>query len=268
MYKLTLTEIWIYPIKSLPGVRVSAGTVLQKGMRGDRRFMLIDAGNRFITQRNFPQLSQFDLVLKGNDVLVRKRHSDSPDQLTISGDPYNKDTFQSVIWDDVVEVMEVSSSHSQWFSDALNVNCKLVYFPEPNGRRVDSNYVAEEHHVSLADGYPYLIIGRSSVRDLSNRVGRDIVMNRFRPNLVFEGGEPYEEDTWRNFKVGSVQFRGVKPCARCPIPTIDPETGIKGDEPLKTLATYRKVNGEVYFGQNVIANNNGEINEGDEIVLL
>ena len=121
--------------------------------------------------------------------------------------------------------------------------------------------------VSLADGYPLLIIGESSLADLNKRLAFPLPMNRFRPNLVFRGGEPYEEDIWRNFTVGRNRFVGVKPCARCVLTTVDQDTGKKGIEPLLTLAKYRKRDGGVYFGQNVIALDNYEIKEGDGITL-
>jgi hypothetical protein len=264
--KLILTEIWIYPIKSLPGIQVTTGTVMQKGMKGDRRFMLIDQDNRFITQRNHPRLSQFNLSYDSNKILVTPRGSTH--QLSVPTEVNSKLSFPATIWNDTVEVVEVSPESSQWFSDALNMGCRLVYFPEKNERRINPEYVREEQHVGLADAYPYLIIGRNSLRDLNKRTSKEMVMKRFRPNLVFEGGEPYAEDSWSNFRIGDVVFTGVKPCDRCVLTTVDPETGIKGDEPLRTLSTYRKVNGSVYFGQNVIAQNEGKINEREEIIVL
>jgi uncharacterized protein YcbX len=266
--KLVLTEIWIYPIKSLPGIQTLGGTVLQKGMQGDRRFMLIDQENKFITQRNLPHLSQFELAMDESSIQVSTKGLEKADSISIPRQVDIRNSVTAAIWTDHVEVVEVNSECSQWFSDQLKVNCRLVYFPEPNQRRIDSNYVREDYHTSLSDGYPYLIIGRASLHDLSSRVGQEMVMNRFRPNLVFEGGSPYEEDTWKNFKIGDVSFTGVKPCGRCVMTTIDPETGVKGDEPLRTLSTYRKIDNKILFGQNVIAHNEGRINEGDEIVLL
>jgi uncharacterized protein len=266
--KKILSEIWVYPIKSLPGIRVSSATVLNKGLQGDRRFMLVDESNTFITQRDFPQMALFDMAMDNDTIRVRSRFNSQIGTLLIAPGTASSTAIKSVIWRDQVDVSEVNPSYSKWFSEVLKINCRLVFFPEEGIRRVDPEYVKEEHHVSLADGYPYLIIGRSSLNDLIERAGVNFSMQRFRPNFVFDGGEPYEEDAWKKFGVGSVRFAGVKPCARCVLTTVDPETGIKGEEPLRTLAAYRRKNGKIYFGENVIPLNLGEIKEGDEIKLF
>ncbi len=263
-----LTEIWVYPIKSLPGIRVSSAMVVEKGLQGDRRFMLVDENNTFMTQRKFPQMALFDISIDEQIIRVRSKSNDRLNTLFIGYETSSEERIKTFVWDDEVEVVEVSPASSKWFSEALRMHCKLVFFPEKNARRIDPQYVKEDHHVSLADGYPFLIIGKSSLTDLNQRVGYELSMKRFRPNFVFERGAPYEEDEWHNFGVGLVRFAGVKPCSRCAITTVDPETGIKGEEPLRTLSTYRRRDGEVYFGQNVIALNQGEIKQGDEIHLL
>jgi len=263
-----LTEIWIYPIKSLPGIRVHSANVMEKGLQGDRRYMLVDENNNFMTQRQHSQMALFDIGMDGDVIRIRSQSNERLSTLFVGFEKPASAPMKTLIWDDEVEVQEVNPAYSKWFSEALNVKCRLVFFPEENARRVDPNYVKEEHHVSLADGYPYLIIGRSSLDDLNQKIGRELSMRRFRPNFVFEGGAPFEEDVWHNFGVGAVRLAGVKPCGRCVLTTVDPETRIKGEEPLRTLATYRIKDGKVRFGQNVIALNTGEIKEGDEIHLL
>ena len=128
-------------------------------------------------------------------------------------------------------------------------------------------YKINDENVSLADGFPLMIIGMASLDDLNHRLKVPLPMNRFRPNLIFTGGEAYEEDGWKNFTVGKNRFAGVKPCARCVTTTVNQETGEKGMEPLVTLSKYRKKDNQVYFGQNVLAIDKNEIHEGDEIVL-
>ena len=125
-----------------------------------------------------------------------------------------------------------------------------------------------KEQVSLADAYPFLIIGQSSLDELNKKLDLPMTMTRFRPNFVFTSGLANEEDSWKNFKIGGVLFEGVKPCARCVLTTVNPDTGEKGLEPLKTLAVYRKQNGKVNFGENVIARSNGEIKIGDLIEVL
>jgi hypothetical protein len=145
--------------------------------------------------------------------------------------------------------------------------CRLVYFPEENSRPVDPRYKVNGEQVSLADAYPFLIIGQSSFEDLNSKLQEPVPMNRFRPNFVFTGGKPFEEDTWRNFSIGSTRFVGVKPCDRCVLTTVNQETGQKGVEPLKTLTSYRKRDNKVYFGQNLVALDHKRIQIGDLITL-
>jgi uncharacterized protein YcbX len=264
----TLSEIWVYPVKSLPGIRLKTANVFNKGLENDRRFMLIDAQGNFMTQRVYPQMTFFDVSLDNQVIRVRSKTNERLGTLFVKPPVSESPSFKTLIWDAEVNVVEVNPSFSKWFSEALKVNCKLVFFPEKNDRRVDPEYVKQEHHVSLADGYPFLIIGKPSLRDLNQKAGVEFSMTRFRPNFVFEGGEPYEEDEWANFGIGPIRFAGVKPCGRCVLITVDPDTGIKGEEPLRTLASYRRKKGKVCFGENVIPLNEGEIKEGDEIHLL
>jgi len=164
-------------------------------------------------------------------------------------------------------VIEVSRESGTGFSVRLGVKCKIVSCPEENRRPIDPEYGINQEQVSLADGYPFLIIGEKSLADLNKRLKQPLPMNRFRPNLVFSGGNAFEEDAWRNFRIGNNRFVGVKPCSRCAITTVNQDTAEKGIEPLATLSTYRKRDGKVYFGQNVIAIDHGKIFEGDEIIL-
>ena len=264
MKKLSLSEIWIYPVKSLGGIRLSSAKVMEKGLKYDRRFMLMDEGGSFMTQRVFPKMALFKLSFSDEYLTVHHRN----DTITFPVVPeVGKDSKPVQIWNDLVMANEVDPKYSTWFSERLDVKCKLVFFPEENPRRVDPEYKVNDENVSFADAYPLLIIGQASLDDLNTRLAEPLPMNRFRPNLVFTGGEPYEEETWRNFTVGSNRFVGVKPCARCVLTTVNQDTGEKGIEPLKTLATYRSRNNKIYFGQNLVALDAGEIHVGDSIAL-
>ena len=259
----TLTEIWIYPIKSLAGISLQKWEVNPKGLRFDRRWMLVDEHGVFMTQRTTTQMALFKTSLEGDTLTI----SHSGDTLSVSLDQHPKGkAIASQVWDDPVDVVEVDEKYSTWFSEKLGTACKLVSFPEKNKRAVDPTYI-EGHEVSLADGYPFLIIGEQSLQDLNNRLEKEIEMKRFRPNFVFSGGQPFEEDTWRNFSIADVDFVGVKPCARCVLTTIDPDTGNKGVEPLKTLATFRAKDNSILFGQNLVARNYGEIKVGDTLSI-
>lgn len=258
-----ISEIWIYPIKSMGGISLETAQVRPKGFELDRRWMLVDEANRFITQREVTPMAFFKLSLSRDTLMVHHGN----DRLEVPIAEQSGSTFDAVVWDDTVQVVEVSNQKSQWFSEKLGMKCKLVSFPEGNPRPVDERYKVANDHVGLADGYPYLIIGQSSLDDLNSRLATPVPMNRFRPNLVFTGGEPFEEDTWRNFSAGANRFVGVKPCARCVLTTVDQATGQKGSEPLATLSRYRRNENKVLFGQNVIALDYDKVSVGDEVVL-
>jgi uncharacterized protein len=262
MDELRLSEIWIYPIKSLGGIRMPHAQVRPKGLQYDRRWMLIDDEANFITQRVHSIMAFFKLSFSGE--LFTIKFGEDVIQLPVNA-PVSTEPVNASIWDDNVEVFEVLGEYSQWFSQRLGINCRLVYFPEQIQRYVDEKYRIDNDQVSLADGYPFLIIGQRSLDDLNSRLKIPVPMNRFRPNFVFTGGEPFEEDRLRKFTIGKSRFVGVKACSRCVLTTVNQETAEKGLEPLATLATYRRVNNKIYFGQNLLAIDCYEVYEGDKI---
>lgn len=262
MNKLRLTEIWIYPVKSLGGIRLKDAAVLNKGLQYDRRYMLVDEHNQFITQRSVHELALFKLSFSKEGFVV----SFKEDKIELPFRPEQIDAPTSVaIWDDQVQAAEVGPKFNDWFSKHLKFNCRLVYFPEENERLVDRDFVSGDEQVSFADGYPYLIVGQSSLDDLNSKLDEPVPMNRFRPNFVFEGAEPFEEDSWVNFTIGANRFKGVKLCARCVLTTVNQETGTSGVEPLATLFSYRKVGSKVNFGKNLIPIDFYQVKEGDPI---
>ncbi|MBX2965431.1 MAG: MOSC domain-containing protein [Cyclobacteriaceae bacterium] len=263
MSNLRLSEIWIYPIKSLRGISLEKATVLEKGLASDRRWMLADERNKFITQREHPELALFSVSLADNHIHILHRKNN--ESVSFSTEVPEENVLQTTIWNDTVTTIEPWPEISAWFTNQLNFRCKLVHFPESNSRLVDTQYANNNENVSLADGYPFLIIGQSSLDDLNKRLQEPLPIRRFRPNFVFTGGEPYEEERWRNFSIGTVEFAGVKNCARCVLTTVDPETGIKGKEPLLTLSKYRKHDNKILFGQNVVLRKPGVVQVGDEI---
>ena len=266
MSELRLSEIWVYPIKSLGGIRVTRAYVKEKGLEYDRRWMLVDETGTFMTQRELPSMALLKLKMENGE--IRVVHSSKAKTLNISLTPSlsNKEE-EVIIWNDTVNAVEVSKEVSAWFSEVLEKKCRLVYFPEQNSRAVDKNFSVNRENVSLADGYPFLIIGQSSLDHLNSKLEVSIPMNRFRPNFVFTGGEPHEEDIWRNFTIGINHFVGVKPCARCAVPTINQDTAEKGIEPSRTLALYRKKDNKILFGQNLVSVGHQSVKEGDLITI-
>ena len=264
MAELKLTQIWIYPVKSLGGISVTSAVVKEKGLQYDRRLMLVDETGTAMTQRVFPKMALFKSSIDGG-VLTINYLGDSL-QLDLIKPPLSN-PLEVTVWDDTVSAFEVNHPYSQWFSERLASPCRLVYFPEQHSRPVNPKYMVNEEQVSLADAYPFMIIGQSSLDDLNSRLKEVVPMNRFRPNFVFTGGEAFEEDMWRNFSIGSNRFVGVKMCDRCVLTTVNQDTGEKGTEPLKTLTSYRKRDNKVYFGQNLVALDHKTVSVGDRITV-
>jgi uncharacterized protein YcbX len=171
------------------------------------------------------------------------------------------------IWADSCQAQNAGSAAGEWFSTWLERPSRLMYMPASTFRRANADYVPQPRRVSFADAYPLLLIGEGSLAELNRRMATPLPMNRFRPNLVVAGSEPFAEDEWKTIRVGDVVMDVVKPCDRCVTTTIDQATGIAGREPLRTLAQFRKWNGQVYYGQNVVHRTPGILRTGDPIVV-
>lgn len=262
---LTISELNIYPIKSLGGISLSSAVVTDRGLLHDRRWMLVDKENRFITQREFPQLALLKVQLGDDSLLVTH-----PDKGTvyIPFEQSAQSEQEVVIWNDTCTGVFVSHELDKWFTEASGIQCRLVHMPESTRRQVDLTYAPEGFITSFADAYPFLLIGQASLDDLNSRMAESLPMNRFRPNIVFSGGTPYQEDLLKHIRVAGIDFYGVKLCARCVLTTINQQTAQKGKEPLKTLATYRSKNNKILFGQNLIHEGAGVLTVGDTIAVL
>jgi len=263
---LTLSEINIYPIKSLGGISLQSSVVEEKGLKYDRRWVLVDESNTFFTQRDFPEMALIKVAVEKDGLKIQHK-TKSVEQLFIPFEFEHSKTDKVVIWDDTVKGEFYNTQIDSWFSEIIGIKCHLVKMPETTKRVVDESY-AKNKIVSFADGYPFLIIGQSSLDDLNERMETPLPMNRFRTNFVFAGGKAFEEDQWKKFKVGNVVFQAVKPCARCVITTTNQETAERLHEPLLTLSKYRKFDNKVMFGMNLVCESTGEIKVGDKIENL
>ena len=263
---LTLSEINIYPIKSLGGISLQSSVVEERGLKYDRRWVLVDESNTFFTQRDFPEMALIKVSVENNGLQL-KHKTKTIEPLVVPFGFEHREKSDVVIWEDVVIGEFYNSQIDEWFSDIIGVKCHLVKMPETTKRVVDTTY-AKNKIVSFADGYPFLIIGQASLDDLNSRLEKPLPMNRFRTNFVFTGGKPFEEDTWKKFKIGNVIFQAVKPCARCVITTTDQETAERAHEPLLTLSKYRKIDNKVMFGMNLVCESTGKVSIGDKITRL
>jgi uncharacterized protein YcbX len=259
----SVKEIYIYPIKSLAGISCQTALAEEMGFENDRRWMLIDADNQMITQREHRIMSQFYPQISGGKISIT--FQDQKHEFSI--DEHLENSIAVNVWDDKSEVIEVNKSTSKWFTEHLGFECKLVKIIKPGDRKHESSRLKETLNVSLADGYPYLMIGSQSLDFLNEKLADKITILRFRPNIVISTQTPHEEDDFTTFKIGEVQFKNVKPCGRCIMVNNDPENGKLKKEPLKTLSKYRVVDNSVLFGTNIVSLNSGTISVGDEIVF-
>lgn len=260
-----LKDIYIYPIKSLGGIRLQESVLEERGLKFDRRWMLVDKEGMFLTQRTFPEMALLQVEVGDSGLLVYHKN-DHSHKIQI---PFQSQTnhFLSVtIWDDVVIGQKVDHGVSKWFSEKLGRECDLVIMPETTERKLSPKYAVNSESVGFADAMPYLLIGQASLDELNTRLEVPVPMDRFRPNLVFAGGMPYEDDAWDKVQVGEAVFKITKPCARCVMTTVNQVTAEKGKEPLKTLATYRTFDHKVMFGQNMLLLSGDKIRVGDEVV--
>lgn len=268
-YKLmiNLTDIYIYPIKSFGGIRVNESLVLKPGLEHDRRWMLVDASGNFLTQRTFPKMATLSVEWNDGEFQIKDKHNPT-DKISLPVVPQRKLSKKVRIWDDEVIAYLVDPAISKWIQQKLQIPCELVHMPESVTRPIEQKYAISDESVSFADAMPFLLISQASLDELNRRLKHQVAMDRFRPNLVVSGTDPFEEDQWDVIKVGSVRFKIVKPCARCIMTTVEQETGKIGKEPLLTLSRFRKEGNKIYFGQNMIPLDKGMIRQDGAVEVI
>jgi hypothetical protein len=263
---IELANLTFYPIKACRGFNVSEANIERMGLENDRRMMLVTPAGDFLTQREYPRLAWVTPVLSDGSITLTAPDFESLN-VTIQTDgpvwPVN-------IWKSAgVHAIDQGDTAAEWFSKWLGVPARLVHLKKGYQRRLNpAHAVNTDDHTGFADGYPILLISEESLQDLNSRLESPIPMNRFRPNLVVRGCDPYAEDSWKRIRIGRVEMAIVKPCPRCVVTTIEQETLVPGKEPLKTLNTYRKREGGVMFGQNGIPLNFGRLELGMRVEVL
>jgi len=258
-----LSSIHIYPIKATGGVGLDEAIVEPRGLAHDRRWILVDETGTFLTQRQHARLALIRAQVRVSHLEVRAPAM----ELLTAPFPDAGAARQSVgVWKDEVDSAMANEAAHAWFSRFLGVACRLVYMDERAVRPVDPRYAVGPDEVSFADGYPLLLTSEASLAVLNARLDVPVPMTRFRPNLVVDGFEAYAEDQWRQVRIGEVLFHVVKSCARCVVTTIDQQTAAQGKEPLKTLGAFRRRDGQVYFGMNLIPDKPGVVRVGDGVV--
>jgi uncharacterized protein len=263
---IEISSLIYYPIKACRGIEVESAHVERMGLENDRRMMVVTPAGEFLTQREVPRLALVTPALQGDTVVLSAPNYDVI-QIGIqkTGTPIPVNIWRSK----GVQAIDQGQEAAAWFSDWLGVDVRLVHFAEGYQRRVNERWaVRDDDHTGFADGYPILLTSEEGLQDLNLHLEHPVPMNRFRPNVVVKGCEPFAEDSWNRIRVGDVELAVVKPCARCAVTTIDKETLEQSKEPLKTLGKYRKQALGAIFGQNVIPLKEGCLELGMNVDVL
>nr|WP_315397767.1 MOSC N-terminal beta barrel domain-containing protein [uncultured Duganella sp.] len=276
-----LSALTLYPIKSCAGLSLQEATLTTAGLMTehiyDREWMVVDEHGVYMTQREHPRMALIVPTLKADTLELR-----APGMLRLEiplglPDPDLAPTLTTQIWEHTVLAYDCDALTADWFTKAIGVPCRLARFHANASRAVSGTWTGGVPATTLfSDGYPMLVVGTSSLDDLNDklvRAGRAAIpMNRFRPNLVIDGIEAFEEDYAESFQMGDALLKPVKPCPRCPMPSIDQATGVIGPDPLDLLQAYRakpELDGAVCFGMNsiLITGDGQRVRVGQEIVV-
>jgi uncharacterized protein YcbX len=265
MADVHLSALTSYPVKSARGIALPTGEVDATGLGHDRSFMVVTRDGTYLTQRELPRLALVHTAFQGDDLVMGLP---SGEDLRIGLTRAKGVPIPVRVWDDHTVALDQGDDAADLLTAHLGVACRLVRKDPAAIRPADADY-APGAEVSFVDGFPFLLTTEASLADLNARLPRPLPMERFRPNLVVTGSEPFAEDDWRVIRIGDVVFDVVKPCARCAITTVDQQTGKRdGAEPLRTLGTFRRGRKGVLFGQNLAHRRQGTLRVGDEVVVL
>ncbi len=263
-----IESISVYPIKSTQGHAVQNAKVQPRGLEHDRRWMLVDTDNQFITGRKFPCLLGVRASPQGKALHLQ---APSAEPLLIDDAQQGCGAADVTVWRSDVTVQYVDDRADKWFSQLLGVDCRLVFMGEQHERAVKPDFALAQDIVSFADGYPLLLANNRSLADLNDRAPMDVSMDRFRPNVTISGADAYAEDEWQRIRLGDIEFDVPEPCSRCVMTTIDPQSLQPNEqrEPLRTLSKYRNDRERgILFGMNLIPRGTGTLHVGDQLTVL
>ncbi len=266
---MKISSLHVYPVKSFGGIALSEAVFDARGIIHDREFLVVDADDAFITQRSHPRMALLAAEVAG-EILTLSGPGLAPLPVGIAHEGIRR---RVAIWRDTCEAVDQGDAAAAWLSAYLGQPARLVRMADDWSRRVNPDFaVRPTDQTGFSDGYPALLVSEASLEALNARMvaggSPALPMNRFRPNIVVSGTEPFAEDGWKRVRVGGVVIDVVKPCARCEVTTTDQDTAERGKEPLATLATFRRIDGKVMFGQNVIHAGPGTLHVGDEVEVI
>jgi uncharacterized protein YcbX len=264
-----LAGIFIYPVKSAAGIACGEAVLGAHGLLHDREWMVVDAAGRFVTQRNEARLALLGTAIAAGRLLLSSPAGAGP-ALDLQ---HEGDLRQVQVWGTSVPAFDAGDAAAQFLSDWLGKPLRLVRFDPRQQRLANQDWTAGRKVPTLfSDGYPLLVLSQASIDDLAARVGHELPVQRFRPNLLLDGVSAYAEDDARELSQGAIHIQLTKACTRCVITTIDQASGERtGEEPLRTLRGYRHdaaLRG-VVFGRNAYATagTGGTLRRGDAVQL-
>jgi uncharacterized protein YcbX len=253
---VSITGLNLYPIKSCGGASVPEALLIETGLEFDRAWMVVDTNGVFITQRDLPGMVLIQPTLKHTEVVLR-----APGMLALHlAIDAVEGPVRVKVWSDEVAAYDMGNLAAQWFSDFLRKPVRLVRFDPEQKRLSHKRWTGDvDAENTFTDGFPILVASEASLAELNRRLKEPVTMARFRPNLVLSGLEAHGEDQLDEIRFdtpeGPVRLKLVKPCSRCPIPNVNPLTGVPGHEPGDTLSTYRAnalLDGAISFGMNAV----------------
>jgi uncharacterized protein len=265
MSNITVSGLFVYPIKGARGIEVTSARAKPLGFEHDRRFLLTDPRGQFVTQREYTTLALVQTQVSGDTLIV---HAPNQEPLTLPLRPEGPPDRTVQVWGTRSPALFLGQTAADYFSTYFGAPVELVFMPENEGREVDPDFAKNGEKVSFADGFPYLLATEESLDNLNARLVDGVPMNRFRPNIVVRGAPAWAEDYWSNFSLNGLVFHPAKPCARCQVITVNQDTGVRGKDPLATLATFRARSNKVYFGWNLFVEGEGVVNTGDRMTML
>jgi uncharacterized protein YcbX len=280
---ISILSLHTYPVKSCAGITHAQISVTPAGLHNDRHWVVVDHAGRFVTQRSQPRMALVQPAFDETALFL-----DAPEMPTLRISLHRAEAGAPVpvrIWNSDTLGQDEGDTAARWFSDYLGMSCRL-YRVHPTARRLASTQrisdwlsrhpqpegFPEDHAFGFADAFPFLVAGQASLDDLNQRLAARglpaVSMSRFRPNIVLQGLDPYEEDYIYTLQKGPLTFALVKRCPRCPVPNVDPLTAEVGAEPMRTLSTYRSFDDGVLFGVNAVlagAEGGAVLNVGDTL---
>lgn len=245
-----VSEIWIYPIKSLPGIKLNESQVNFSGLQYDREWMLINTEGKFLTARENSTLLKFSIILDIQTKNLQITDPSGKNSITFPVIPDEGKLLDAEIWGQAIKVIHPYPVVSEFFSENLGQKVLAVYAGKNSERLIDSAQNTK-FRINLSDGFPFLVLGDASIRQLSEKYHEAIDIRRFRPNIVFKDGVAFEEDDWSVVKIGNTSFYCERKCARCVMVSYHPETIVYEPEILKLLNTERKEGNKIMVGMNL-----------------